>query len=81
MAEHGIAIGGAGTIVATAHLPAYRKAGLPVAGTFDPDRLRADALVESYELASYPDLDTLLSDPRVTIVDVAITPEAQKAPT
>ena len=36
-----IVIIGAGSIVADAHLPAYRKAGLPIAGLFDLDVARA----------------------------------------
>src|SRR6266536_1909351 len=36
---------GAGAIVRTAHLPAYRRLGLPIAGVFDiePDAARATA--------------------------------------
>ncbi len=32
-----IVIFGAGSIVRDAHLPAYRRAGFPVSGIFDPD--------------------------------------------
>ena len=32
---------GAGSIVGDAHFPAYRKAGFPVAGLYDPDQAKA----------------------------------------
>jgi predicted dehydrogenase len=43
-----IVIIGAGGIVRDAHLPAYRKAGLPVAGLFDIDGSRAHALAQEW---------------------------------
>jgi len=45
-----IVIIGAGGIVADAHLPAYRKAGFTVAGLFDLDRARADALATQWDI-------------------------------
>jgi len=39
---------GAGEIVRTAHLPAYRKAGWRVASVFDRDRARAQALARDF---------------------------------
>ena len=45
-----IVIIGAGGIVADAHLPAYRKAGFPVAGLFDLDDSRAAALAERWNI-------------------------------
>ena len=45
-----IVIIGAGGIVADAHLPAYRKAGFDVAGLFDLDRARADALAAKWDI-------------------------------
>ena len=36
-----IVIFGAGSIVGDAHLPAYRKAGFPVAGLYDPNAEKA----------------------------------------
>lgn len=43
-----IVIIGTGGIVRDAHLPAYTKARLPIAGLFDPDRARAQALAEEF---------------------------------
>lgn len=45
-----IVIIGAGGIVADAHLPVYRKAGFTVAGLFDLDRARADALAAKWDI-------------------------------
>ena len=45
-----IVIIGAAGIVADAHLPAYRKAGFDVAGLFDLDRARADALAAQWDI-------------------------------
>lgn len=39
---------GAGGIVRDAHLPAYRKAGFPVAGVYDLDHAKAARLAESF---------------------------------
>jgi predicted dehydrogenase len=44
-----IVIIGTGGIVKDAHLPAYRKAGLEVAGLYDPDIVRADTLARERE--------------------------------
>ncbi len=53
-----IVIIGAGGIIRDAHLPAYRKAGLPVAGAFDTDAERARALVADWDLpAAFATLD------------------------
>jgi len=41
---------GCGGIVNDAHLPAYRALGLPVAGAYDPDRARAEATAERFDL-------------------------------
>lgn len=52
-----IVIVGAGGIIRDAHLPAYKKAGLAVAGAFDTDRARAEALAQDWDLADvYTDL-------------------------
>jgi predicted dehydrogenase len=45
---HPIVIIGAGGIVRDAHLPAYRKAGFPVAGIFDPIQERAVSLSSQF---------------------------------
>lgn len=43
-----IVVIGAGGIVRDAHLPAYHKAGFPIAGLYDPDIARARALAASH---------------------------------
>jgi predicted dehydrogenase len=45
-----IVIIGAGGIVTDAHLPAYRKAGLPVAGVFDVDGAKAVAVAKQWNI-------------------------------
>lgn len=41
---------GAGGIVNDSHLPAYRKAGFPVFALVDPDRAKAGALAEKFQI-------------------------------
>ena len=52
-----IVIIGAGGIVNDAHLPAYRLAEFPVAGIFDIDRSRADALAAKWNLKVFSSLE------------------------
>ncbi|MEI7024206.1 Gfo/Idh/MocA family protein [Paenibacillus sp. y28] len=69
----GIAIVGAGEIVLSCHLPAYRMAGFLVAGIYDLDSNKAQSAAAAFGLPKvYPSLDELLSDPDVHIVDIAI---------
>jgi predicted dehydrogenase len=42
---------GAGSIVADAHFPAYRKAGFPIAGLYDLDRERATKVAAQFGVA------------------------------
>lgn len=44
---------GAGSIVGDAHFPAYRKGGFPIAGVYDPDRAKAEALAKTWNVAAY----------------------------
>ena len=70
---------GAGAIVRDAHLPAYRLAGIPVAGLFDLDRGRAESLAATMPGATaFADRDDLLAAARDAggIVDVALPPGA-----
>ena len=46
-----IVIIGTGGIVTDAHLPAYRKAGLPVAGVFDVDATKARTVAQQWGIA------------------------------
>ncbi|WP_208647144.1 Gfo/Idh/MocA family protein [Mesorhizobium kowhaii] len=39
---------GAGSIVGDAHFPAYRKAGFPIAGLYDPDHAKAEKLASQW---------------------------------
>lgn len=48
-----IIIFGAGSIVGDAHLPAYRKAGFPVAGLYDPDRGKVEALASAWNIRAF----------------------------
>jgi predicted dehydrogenase len=47
-----IVIIGAGAIVRTAHLPAYRRLDFPVAGVFDIEASRARAIADEFHLAN-----------------------------
>ncbi|MFG0283796.1 MAG: Gfo/Idh/MocA family protein [Phycisphaerales bacterium JB039] len=71
-----IVIIGAGGIVRDAHLPAYRQAGLPVAGIFDIEAQRARALAEAWDvprvLASLDDVVAMGAD---VVYDVATPPD------
>ena len=71
-----IAIIGAGGIVNDAHLPAYRKAGFPVAGLYDIDRARAELLAEKWGVAKiYRSLAEVAAEPDA-IFDLATPPAA-----
>ncbi len=74
-----IVIIGAGDIVRDAHLPAYRKAGLPVAGVFDLRREVAEARAEEFQLprvfASAAEA-TAVPD---AIFDLGVPPKSQEA--
>jgi predicted dehydrogenase len=70
-----IVIIGAGGIVNDAHLPAYRLAGLPVAGLFDRDADRAKVTGENWKLPVFP---TLAEAAAVegAVFDLALPPQA-----
>jgi predicted dehydrogenase len=71
-----IVIIGAGGIVSDAHLPAYRKAGFPVAGLFDLDAGKARALAGQWNI---PKVFASLSEAAATadcVFDVAAPPVA-----
>jgi predicted dehydrogenase len=44
---------GAGSIVGDAHFPAYRKAGFPVAGLYDPDQAKARKLAAEWNVRAF----------------------------
>jgi len=72
-----IGVIGAGEIAGAAHLPAYAKLKLPVAAIFDVNRARAESLAARWQTRCASDLESLLSDPQVEIVDIAVPPAAQ----
>ena len=73
-----IVIIGAGGIVSDAHLPAYRKAGFTVAGLYDPDRARADALAAKWDV---PQVFVSIEEATAqdAVFDVAAPPVAHRA--
>ncbi|OOG64617.1 oxidoreductase [Sinorhizobium sp. A49] len=73
-----IVIFGAGSIVGDAHLPAYRKAGFPVAGIFDPDADKAAALAAEWGVGAFATEAEALATPDA-IFDLATPPAAHAA--
>jgi predicted dehydrogenase len=74
-----IVIIGAGDIVRDAHLPAYRKAGLPVAGVFDLRREAAEARAKEFSLPRvFACVDEAVAVPHA-IFDVGVPPKSQEA--
>ncbi len=68
-----IGIVGAGGIVQSAHLPAYRTAGFSVAGIFDSNYERASSVAREFGIAKvYRGLGELLEDPAIDVVDIAV---------
>ena len=69
---------GAGGIARDAHLPAYRKAGLPVAAVVDVDADRATDLARTFGVpATYTDIAAAVAAHGATAVyDVAVMPDA-----
>ena len=70
-----IAIIGTGGIVNDAHLPAYRKAGFSIAGVFDIDRSKANALAAKWDLKVFRSMKEVAESEGV-IFDVATPPAA-----
>jgi predicted dehydrogenase len=69
---------GAGGIVRDAHLPTYRRLGFPVAGLFDLDRARADALAEAFAVPRvYASLAEAIAEPGA-VFDVAVPAVAMR---
>jgi predicted dehydrogenase len=73
-----IVVIGAGGIVRDAHLPAYRKGSFPVAGIFDIDRDRAEAMARDWNLPrAFATLDEAAAHPDA-VFDVATPPAAHR---
>lgn len=70
-----IVIFGAGSIVGDAHLPAYAKGGFPVAGLYDPDLVKAEALAATFNVRAFRTMDEALSVPGA-LFDLATPPAA-----
>ena len=73
-----IIIIGAGGIVRDAHLPAYRKAGLTVAGIHDIDATKAHALAAAFGVATVHDSlrAAIAAGTGETVFDLALPPDA-----
>lgn len=68
---------GAGGVVREAHLPAYRKWGLEVAGIHDLDVSRARDLADRFDIpAVFPDLQAALNGQEPIVFDIALPPQA-----
>lgn len=70
-----IVIFGAGSIVVDAHLPAYRKAGLEVAGIYDPDSDKAGALAAEHGCRAFASVAEAVEREDV-VFDLATPPDA-----
>ncbi len=73
-----IVIIGAGGIVRDAHMPAYHKAGFPVAAVYDTDLNRAQTLASDFQVPKvYRSLEeTLQEAPENAVFDIAVPPSA-----
>lgn len=70
-----IVVIGAGGIVNDAHLPAYSMAGLPVAGLYDIDGKKAEALAGRWKTRAFATLDEAIAT-RDAVYDLALPPAA-----
>jgi len=68
---------GAGAIVRDAHLPGYARHGLPVAGIYDIDRPRAEALAERFGVGRvFATLAEAMAAGSEVVFDIALPPQA-----
>ncbi|HVW77305.1 MAG TPA: Gfo/Idh/MocA family oxidoreductase [Alloacidobacterium sp.] len=69
-----IVVIGAGGIVQAAHLPAYQKAGFPVAAVVDPNRGRAEALAKQFGVPAATDSlnEAIRKAPPNSLFDLAV---------
>lgn len=76
--DYGIGIVGCGGIVNYAHLPAYRAHGLRVLACHDRNPDAAATTARDHAIPHVAaSLESMLADPAIEIVDIAVTPEAQ----
>lgn len=73
-----VVIFGAGSIVGDAHLPAYAKGGFPVAGIYDPDHGKAEALAAAFNVTAFRSAEEALAVPDA-VFDLATPPAAHAA--
>ena len=64
---------GAGSITGDAHFPAYRKAGFPIAGLYDPNRAKADQLAAQFDTKAFASVSDAAAIPNA-IFDLATPP-------
>jgi predicted dehydrogenase len=69
---------GAGSIVGDAHFPAYRKAGFPIAGLYDPDIAKAEKLAGEWGVKAYRNPEEAASV-EGAIFDLATPPQFHAA--
>src|SRR3954451_1947266 len=78
--DAGIGVVGAGFIVRDCHLVAYREAGFRVVGITSRTEATAREVAALRGVPKvHPDVGSLLDDPEVEVVDVAVPPGAQPA--
>lgn len=78
--ELGIGVVGAGFIVRDCHLVAYRDAGFRVVGLTSRTRAVAEEVAALRGVPRvHEDLESLLADPEVEVVDIAVPPREQPA--
>ncbi|MBJ6363841.1 Gfo/Idh/MocA family protein [Paenibacillus sp. GCM10012307] len=76
--QMGIGIVGAGEIVESCHLPAYKMAGFKVVGIFDLNKERSTKLAADFGIGKvYGSYEELLADSEVLIVDLAVPAKVQ----
>jgi predicted dehydrogenase len=75
-----IGVVGAGAIVRSGHLPAYRRAGLDVVAIADVNGERARETARDFDIPTvYEDAEALIASDAVDVVDIAVPADAQPA--
>lgn len=75
-----IGIIGAGGIVEAAHLPAYKKASLPIYAITDINLARAESLAQKFGIPKvFQTAEELLADESIEVVDIAVPASEQPA--
>lgn len=70
-----VVVFGAGSIVGDAHVPAYAALGIPIAGIYDPDLARAEALAATAQTVAFASIEQATARADV-IYDLAVPPAA-----